>query len=347
MPAPDRPLRVHAFTGGATVPAARFRVRQYAAPLAALGVALVESHPGLGAYPPRARLLRPLWAAGSLAQRLPAVIASRRADVVLLQREFLSTLATLEGLTKRPRVLDVDDAIHLFRGGRAAERLARASDLVVCGNGWLAEVYGAWNPAVAVLPTAIDTDALAPAPWPEPGAGGAGAVIGWIGTSGNLRYLDAVAPALAAVLGRFPRARLEVCCDARPGLAALPGDRVIFTPWSEAAEAGFFRRLSVGVMPLADGDWERGKCSFKMLQYMAAGRPSVVAPVGMNRDVLAHGAVAVAARNTEDWVEALSGLIAEPERARAMGAAARAVAEAQYGLAALAPRLAALLRGVA
>ncbi|WP_029007313.1 glycosyltransferase [Azospirillum halopraeferens] len=364
---PDHLLRVHAFTGGAAVPAARFRVRQYVAPLARLGVAVTERFPALGAYPPAARLLRPAWAAGTLAQRLPGVLASHGADVVLLQREMLSTLVTLEGLTGRPRVLDVDDAIHLFRGGRTARRLAGLCDLVICGNGWLADVYRDRMPNVAVLPTAIDTDALTPAPWPDADPDtGYGVVIGWIGTSGNLRYLDAVAPALAAVLARFPRARLELCCDAPPAPAALPGlpaERIDFTPWSEAAEPGFFARLTVGLMPLADGDWERGKCSFKMLQYMAAGRPSVVSPVGMNRDVLAHGnhdvpahgndavpaygPVALGAAATEEWAAALSGLIADPPAARAMGAAARAAVEAHYAVAVLAPRLATLLRGVA
>ncbi len=335
------PFHVMAFTGGANVPAARFRVRQYGPALAGQGIVLDESYPSLGAYPPRARALRPAWAAASLLQRLPPVLASRSADAVLLQREMLSTLYTLEGLTGRPRVLDVDDAIHLFRGGRTAERLARACDLVIAGNAWLAEVYSAWNRSVAVLPTAVDTDALPSAPYP------AGPVVGWIGTSGNLRYLYAVEDALAAVLERFNRARLLVCCDASPTFRRLPGERIDVLPWSPGIEPTFFARIAAGLMPLEDGAWERGKCSFKMLQYMAAGRPVAVSPVGMNADVLAHGEVGYAARGRDEWVDALSALLVDPDRAAGMGRLGREVVEAHYSLRALAPRLAALLRSVA
>lgn len=335
------PLHVIAFTGGATVPAARFRVRQYTPALGAMGVAVEESHGALGAYPPRSRLLRPAWAVGALLERVPAVLASRRADVVLLQRELLSTLYTLEGLTGRPRVVDVDDAIHLFRGGRTARRLAQACDLVIAGNPWLAEVYGAWNRSVAVLPTAVDTDALTATPYPaEP-------VVGWIGTSGNLRYLYAVEDALAAVLERFPRARLLVCCDAPVSFTRLPAGRVETLPWSPGVEPAFFARIAAGLMPLADGAWERGKCAFKMLQYMASARPVVVSPVGMNADVLGHGDVGYGARGRDEWVDSLSALLVDPDRAAAMGERGRAVVEEQYSLSALAPRLAALLRGVA
>ena len=335
------PLHVMAFTGGASVPAARFRVRQYVPALAGQGIALTESYPSLGAYPPQSRALRPAWAAASLLQRLPAVLASRAADVVLLQREMLSTLFTLEGLTGRPRVLDVDDAIHLFRGGRTAQRLARACDLVIAGNPWLAEVYGAWNRSVAVLPTAVDTDALPAEPYPL------APVVGWIGTSGNLRYLYAVEDALAAVLERFNHTRLLVCCDGQPAFTRLPMDRVEVLPWSPGVEPAFFARITAGLMPLEDGAWERGKCAFKMLQYMASARPVVVSPVGMNADVLAHGEVGYAARDRDEWVDALSSLLVDPDRAAGMGRLGRAVVEAHYSLKALAPKLAALLRGVA
>ncbi|HYH18107.1 MAG TPA: glycosyltransferase family 4 protein [Azospirillum sp.] len=338
----SKSLRVMAFTGGATVPAARFRVRQYVPALASLGVEIDERPAPLGAYPPRARWLRPAWAGASLLQRLPAVACSHRADVTLLQRELLSTLVTLEGWTRRPRVLDVDDAIHLFRDGRTAERLARACDLVVCGNNWLAEVYAAWNARVAVLPTAVDTTALPATPYPA-----GNAVIGWIGTSGNLRYLEGIEDALAAVLDRFPRARLAVCADLPPTFHRLPAERVDFVSWSPAVEAGFFADLNVGLMPLTDSPWERGKCGFKMLQYLCAGRPAVVSPIGMNTDVLAHGDVGFAADSTEAWVEALSTLLADPGRAAAMGRHGRAVIEEHYAVSALAPRLAGLLRGVA
>jgi hypothetical protein len=212
-PAPP-PLRVAAFTGGAAVPPARLRVRQYIAPLAGFGIDVRESWPGLGAFPPRQRSLRPAWLIGTMAQRLLPIAAGWRADITLLQREMVSTLPTLEGWTRRPRLVDVDDAVHLHRGGMAARRLAALADLVVVGNSWLAETWRHWNPAIEILPTPVDTDRYAVRPFPEQ------ATIGWIGTAGNLRYLAAIAPALRRVLERFPGTAIAVCCDQPP---ALPG----------------------------------------------------------------------------------------------------------------------------
>src|SRR6516162_1097261 len=119
-----RSVRVAAFTGGAAVASARFRVRQYIAPLASLDITLREYWPGLGTYPPHFKVLRPAWLIGTLTQRLPQLAASWRADIALLQREMVSTLPTLEGWTRRPRLLDIDDSVHLHRGGWAARRLA-------------------------------------------------------------------------------------------------------------------------------------------------------------------------------------------------------------------------------
>jgi glycosyltransferase involved in cell wall biosynthesis len=333
-----RRLRVAAFTAGANAPGARFRVRQYQAPLACHGIALREFWTGLGGYPPRRRWLRPAWLIGTLAQRLPQLAAAAGADIVLFQRELVSTLPTLEGLTRRPRVVDIDDAIHLFRGGGAARRLARLADLVVVGNAWLAEVWRQWHPAVEILPTAVDTEHYVPAPLPER------PVLGWIGSRQNLTYLRGIAPALAEIVRRFPETEIAVCCDAPPALAGLP---VRWVAWSETAESRFLAAISIGLMPLDDGDWERGKCSFKMLQYMAAGRPSVVSPVGMNRDILGEAELGLSARSNREWVEALSALLGDPDAMSRMGAAGRAVAVGRYSVAALAPTLAALLRRLA
>lgn len=337
--AADRvPLRVAAFTGGRNVPSARLRVRQYVRPLASQGIGMAEHWSVLGAYPPRWRPLRPGWLAGILLERLAQIAASRRSDIVLLQRELVSTLTTLEGLTGRPRVVDIDDAVHLYRGGAAARRLAALADLVVVGNEWLAEIWRRWNGSVEILPTAIDTERYRPAPPPER------PTIGWIGSAGNLHYLHSLAPALERVMKRFPDGEIAVCCDRPPDLPRL---RVRYVRWSDAAEAAFLASIGIGIMPLADGPWERGKCSYKMLQYMAAGRPCVAAPVGMNAALLHEAEIGRAATTEGEWVEALSSLIADPDTAARQGRAGRMLVEQRYSVAVLAPRLAVLLRRLA
>jgi glycosyltransferase involved in cell wall biosynthesis len=336
-----RRLRVAAFTGGAAMASARFRVRQYIGPLAHYGITVRERWPGLGSHPPRSRALRPIWLAGTLAQRLPQLAAGWCADITLLQRELVSTLSTIEGWTQRPRIVDIDDAVQLHRDGRATRRLATLADLVVVGNGWLAEIWRRWNPAVEILPTAVDTDLYCAAPLPER------PTIGWIGSAANLSYLAGIAPALARVVRRFPDTTIAVCADEPPDLPGLPGLPVRYVPWSAGIEADFLESITVGIMPLANGPWERGKCSFKMLQYMAAGRPCVVSPVGMNNDLLRQGELGLAAITLDQWTEALCSLIADSGMAQQMGAAGRALVVESYSVRALAPRLAELLHRLA
>jgi glycosyltransferase involved in cell wall biosynthesis len=334
--------RVTAFTAGFDAPGSRFRIRQFIEPLAQLDVAVVERW-GLGAYPPAHVWMWPLWLPGALAARFPGVIASHGGDVTLFQRELLSTVATLECLTRRPRVLDVDDAIWLNRGGRSARRLANWCDLIICGNSYLAENFSRWNSRIALQPTAVDTDRYTPGA----SAGDSAPVIGWIGTSSNLPYLEAIEPALSAVLEARPTATVLVVSDREPRLQTLRPGRWRFNRWSSKREVADIQSMTVGLMPLANTPWAHGKCSFKMLTYMACAVPVVVSPVGMNADVLAEGEMGVAAVTTAEWVDALCDLLDSAEVRRAMGREGRRVAEESFSVRVLAPRLAALLKGVA
>ena len=335
MPAP---LNVTAYTGGENVSSARFRVRQYVRPLANFGVSLDERWPALTSYPPRAKFLRPAWFAATLAQRLAQVTAARGSDAVLFQKELVSTLPTLEGLVRRPCLVDIDDSIHLFRDGWAARRLAALADIVIVGNEWLADVWRQWSGAVEVLPTAIDTERHALSPLPRK------PVIGWIGLGSNLHYLTAIAPALARVVERFPETTIAVCSDKKPNLLGLP---ISYVPWSADAEAPFLSSISIGIMPLSDGLWERGKCAFKMLQYMSTGRPCVVSPAFMNAKILREGDVGLSAVTCEEWTEALCSLLSDRAAAQEMGQAGRKLAVENYSVNVLAPRFAAQLRRLA
>jgi glycosyltransferase involved in cell wall biosynthesis len=333
-----RALTVAAFTGGREAPSARFRVRQYAPALAALGVQLREYPHPLGSFPPPAAWKRPFWAVAAVAERAGAALRARGADVSLIQREMVSSLLTAEWLTRRPRVLDVDDAIWLHGRGSAAQRLARLCDWVVCGSEFLAERFRRWSPRVAVLPTAVDTARFAPVPAPPDRPR-----LGWSGSSSGFRYLRLITPALREILNRRRDAVLRIVSDREPALD-LPPDRIEFIPWSESVEVTALQQMTVGLMPLDDSEWSRGKCSFKLLCYAACGVPAVASPVGMNREVL-EATGGVAASSLGEWVEGIDWAIVRSWEARARAAAARRVVEERYSLAALAPRLARILRG--
>lgn len=333
-------LKVAAISGGREVPSARFRVRQYIPALLAHGVYVEELQSRTSAYPPPQRWVRPAWAALRLAEMAGVALRSHRYDVTLLQREMMSTFATLERWTGRPRVLDVDDAIHLFRGGATARTLATYSDRVICGNPHLAEIYRQWNSDVVVLPTAVDTERYRPR---ASETDSAAIVLGWIGTSANLRYLQAIEPALVKVLEQHPQAKLHIVCDKPPKLRTVAPSRVQYTPWSVASEVEAIQSFSIGLMPLEDSPWARGKCSFKMLQYMACGLPVVVSPVGMNADVLKLGEIGSAAEAVDEWAEALVHLVEDETTRVRLGMNGRQIVEREFSVAGLAPRFAGYL----
>lgn len=337
-------MTVAAFTGGRDVPSARVRVRQLIPGLLEHGVRVVEFVSRFGSFPPTTKAIRPLWAIASLGGRVPDIAWSHTCDVTLLQREFLSTFATLEFLTKRPRVLDVDDAIFLFRGGRHAARLAGQCDLVICGNDYLAERFAHWNDRVVVVPTGVDVDRFVPG---TRTADARPVVIGWIGTSSNLRYLCELESMLGDVLRTHPHSRLTVVSNVRPELRSVPAHQVNFVPWSAENELESVQGMDIGIMPLEDSEWERGKCSYKMLQYMACALPVVVTPVGMNAQVLSIDDVGIGASTPREWRDGLTSLLDDRVARTTMGQAGRRVVERHFSLQVIVPRLAGHLRAVA
>ncbi len=336
-------LRVAAYTGGRDVPSARFRVRQYLNAMPRLGIELNEIASRAGQYPPHAIWRRPAWLLTALAERGLQAKESNGYDAVIFQREFISTLLTLERWFGRPRVLDVDDAIWQHRRGGFAGKLAACCDAVICGNAYLADYFSQHCQRIFVLPTAVDADRF----YPLRTQGAPSQVIGWSGTGSNLAELERIQPALRTVMNRFPRARLRVVCNRCPGLGDLPADRVDFVRWTPEVEVSALQDMQVGLMPLQETPWTRGKCAFKMLTYMACAVPVVASPVGMNGDVLAMGSIGFGARNNDEWVDALTELLTDSGAGYAMGDAGRAVIDGHFSVQVLSVRLAEIIRAVA
>lgn len=366
-------IHVAAFTGGEDVPSARCRVRQLIPKLIRHDIAMKEWKAALSCYPPQRKALRPFWAIATLGQRIPGIIASYSADVIFLQREMLSTFMTLEKFTKQPRVFDVDDAIWLNRTSQYAGKLAESCDLVICGNEYLAEYFSDWNKNISIIPTPIDTNKFKPTivdneilakvePIFERRGGGRNfhcgtnfrflsesggilvdsttdeddLIIGWMGTSSNIQYINKIENALCKVMDNFPRARLRIVSDQRPQLRKIPSTKLEFIQWSPENEVSCIQGLSVGIMPLEDSLWARGKCSYKMLQYLACGVPVVVSPVGMNNEVLGQGQCGFGACDEREWVEGLTTLLEDAKLRRQMGKIGRQVVLDHYSLEALA-----------
>ncbi|MEX2162775.1 MAG: glycosyltransferase family 4 protein [Sulfuricaulis sp.] len=289
----------------------------------------------MGVYPPPLRMVRPLWGMLSVMARVPDVLRSYAYDVTLLQREMLSTFVTLESLTHQPRVLDVDDAIWLHRRGGYTKQLATICDAVICGNSFLADQFGQWNKKITIIPTAVDTDRFRPALSVQKEL-----LIGWIGTSSNFKYLYMIESALREVLDRVPHVRLRIIADKAPVFEQIPLGRAEFLRWAPEIEIKGIQEMAVGIMPIDDSMWARGKCSYKMLLYMACGIPVVVSPVGMNKEILDIDKVGLGAVGEREWVDSLVLLLESESIRREMGQSARCVAVEHFSIQVLAPKLA-------
>ena len=263
----------------------------------------------------------------------------RAADVVVLHQIKLSALeARLFASLSRHRVFDVDDAIYVRKPRRLGEAAddspwrkrkfaatCRWVDVVAAGNDVLAGVARRSARAIAILPTSIDTAAYRPT---TATAADAPTVV-WIGSPENLVYLEMIRPALARLSVRYPALKLRVICSRFPDWGDVKVERIA---WSTATEAESLAAAHIGVMPLTDDEWARGKCAFKLLQYMAAALPCVASPVGANTEAVIEGVNGFHARTTEEWEQHLESLIRSPELRARLGAGGREHVESRYAL---------------
>jgi glycosyltransferase involved in cell wall biosynthesis len=322
-------IRVAALTQGRLVPAARFRVRQNIHKLQEIGINVSEYIPAIDVYkgvpfnlhelPRIARLpIVAAWQGMKIAMRIPAVYQTRGYHVTWLQRELLPGYLTLERMFGSPLVFDVDDAVWLTHAGDAARNtsiIAAHASTVLAGNQYIADWFSSFNRNVIVVPTAVDVERFFPLESVEEDE----FIIGWIGTKPNLHYLEGISSALRAFFKRVGNAVLLVVSDGCPRLPEVPQNRIRYLPWSEAGEVEAIQKMNVGIMPMPDNEWTRGKCSFKMLQYMACGIPVVVSPVGMNVEVLGMGNVGFGPASQDDWFGALEYLHKNRMAGREMG----------------------------
>ncbi|MCD9032754.1 glycosyltransferase family 4 protein [Luteimonas sp. Y-2-2-4F] len=286
-------------------------------------------------------------------RRLRAVRGREGYDAIWLEKEAWPWLP--DGLERAlmpggpALAVDYDDAVFhrydrhrsaLVRRllGRKLDRLMRRADLVTAGNDYLAaRARDAGCRRVEWLPTVVD---LARYPPPSPPAAHAPAVVGWIGSPSTAGYLHAVSAALAPLQAEG----LVRCVAVGARADQLAGTPFEARPWREDAEVEALRGFDIGIMPLPDGPWERGKCGYKLIQYMACGVPVVASPVGANLGIVAAGEHGWFAGTPAQWAQAVRSLAADPDLRARMGAAGRRRVEAVYSLQAQATRAIGMLR---
>jgi glycosyltransferase involved in cell wall biosynthesis len=334
----------------------RMRIYQYADALAEFGVDLrvseltgdraLEFFYEHGWRPVGARIR-------SYARRIGLLCHEQSAGVLWVEKELLPWLPyglehhLLQHVDK-PFVLDLDDAtFHNYDRSRSwvvrrvmshkIDALMQTADTITAGNSYLAErAVAAGARRVEIIPTVVDLSRY-------PAAAGLehkDLRVIWIGSPTTSRYLNIVAGPLAAVARRF---RFEfVVIGGRP--MDLPGVPVKWRAWSAATEVADITSCDIGIMPLPDEPWERGKCGYKLIQYMACRLPVVASPVGGNRDIVSGGTNGFLTATDKEWTSALGELLESAHMRSAMGTAGRALVERRYCLQVTAPRVAEILR---
>lgn len=341
-------------------PGQRYRVEQWApyladygidiafAPFASQELADILYRPG--SLTTKARLM----IQGSL-RRVPHVWNAGRYDAVLVHREASligPALAERIAKARQPRLIyDFDDAVWVpyvsptnrylsylkFPGKTRA--ICRMASLVLAGNDHLACWARQYSPNVQVVPSTVPLRQYRPRP---AGTRRSEAVIGWTGSHSSVQYLRP----LEAALGRLRQRREFRLVLVGVSGVSMQGINVECRPWNSTTEAEDLWDLDVGVMPLPDEPWARGKCGMKAIQYMAVGIPAVVSPVGANRSIVRDGIDGYHASSDDEWVDNLERLLVDENLRHKLGLAARASVEANYSAEAQAPRVAALLKGL-
>ncbi|MEN6576470.1 MAG: glycosyltransferase family 4 protein [Phycisphaerales bacterium] len=253
-------------------------------------------------------------------------------DGVFLHKKRLSWLdaASLRRCARRI-LYDFDDAV-MYRDReperisrarfRAFGRIVRLADMVIAGNAYLGEHASRYHANVRVVPTGLDLNPYRE----ERRRRDDGRVrLVWIGSATTLKYLAGIQPVLQDLAGRFDNLTLRMISDEYLGMASMKMERC---PWSGETEAADLMTSDIGLAPLPDDPFTRGKCGFKILQYQAAGLPVVASPVGVNAQYVRDGVTGFLARDPAQWVDRLGELIVNPEMRTTLGRAGRREVEA-------------------
>ena len=287
-------------------------------------------------------------------RRLGYLLKSKRFDLLWVEYEILPWLPAwgerILAHFRVPYVVDYDDAVfhrydmhsrsmvRTLLGGKIDTVMRRAA-LVIVGNDYLRDyARKAGAQRVECIPSVIDLNRYNLILQPENPV----FTIGWIGSPATAKYLHIVHPALAEVC-KNGSARLVLVGSGQFKLDGVPTE---IHPWSEETEVAEIQSLDVGIMPMPDEAWARGKCGYKLIQYMACARPVIASPVGVARQIIGESRNGFLAAATKDWVEAFRVLREDQRLRERMGKAGRINVERQYSIQVTAPLLVSLLRSI-
>jgi glycosyltransferase involved in cell wall biosynthesis len=262
-------------------------------------------------------------------------------DIVFVQREAIMIgITTFErGIrkTKAKYIFDFDDSIWImdtsvgnkkFEWLKDPEKTARnirQANMVIAGNAYLSDYARHYNNNIKIIPTTIDTDSHKPLSVKKDKI-----IIGWSGSFTTIKHFEYAENFLKLILKKYPHVEIKVVGDESYESMELSVKGIA---WSAKTEVETINSFSIGIMPLPDDEWAKGKCGLKGLSYMACEIPTIMSPVGVNTQIIEHGKNGFLASTTEEWVDCISQLIENPELRERMGKAARQTVVEKYSVA--------------
>ena len=280
-------------------------------------------------------LVRGCW------KRFVLLFRLRHTDVVFIHREaapFGPPIIEwcIAKVLKKKMVYDYDDAIwlpnyspqhryvHRIKAYWKVKYIIRWATHVTAGNAYLADYARGFGAEVTVIPTTIDLN-LHRVPTPTHSTT---PVLGWTGTHTTIRYLEELLPVLQRLTQEIPF-KLHVISNEPPRFA-LPN--LVYVPWNKDTEMEDLSQFTIGLMPLSDTEWAKGKCGFKALQYMALGIPTIASKVGVNKEIIQHGQNGYLAENLEEWAFCIRQILLEREAARLMAELGKRTVQQKYSV---------------
>jgi len=244
-------------------------------------------------------------------------------------------------LLGKKMIYDIDDAVYLntdtslpkilsfIEDRQQIQKLIKCADVVLAGNRHLKEYAGKLNDKIVVLPTAVDTDVFRKSVTGRPDKS---IIIGWIGSESTNRYVNILIPVLNRLKGHYEM-EFWICSSSLKNIEmqniSFPFK---FVKWSTVNERYFLCSIDIGVMPLEDSGWERCKCGFKIIQYMAYNVPVVASPVGVNKEIIKDGENGFLASDENEWIKKINILFSDKELRRQFSVKGRDTVEKEYSV---------------
>ena len=312
-------MNISALTDHVFTPSSRFRVRQYINPLKSNkifvkdfqrknSIQLVsDGHTSIKKSPPllyKALIQEFLDVSNTFSR----VIKSHKSDAVWLSRQLMIGYPSFEFLLKTPLIYDIDDSVYLnsYLSKKQVEYTAKRASLIFAGNEHLADYLSKYNNSIHVIPTVVDTNRFSPSKGGDIESDEV--IIGWSGGASSYKFFKPLEDMFIRILKKHNNVKIVFVSDRPPYELKKLINYIEFIKWNSLNEVATIQNFDIGIMPLEDSDWVKGKCAYKMLLYASCGIPVVASPFGENKKILDNHKIGLAPLGVDDWFSAIEAL---------------------------------------